>query len=65
MNNTPKYYDDDGTEINPDIIPKPDLCVSCKKEGKPDEEILCVLTRIGQQEEKEFRCEAYESKEPE
>ena len=28
-----KYFDDDGTEINPDLVPKPDLCISCKKDG--------------------------------
>ena len=31
--NHPKYFDDDGTEINPDLIPKPDLCISCKKDA--------------------------------
>ena len=29
----PKYFDDDGTEINPDLVPKPDLCISHKKDG--------------------------------
>ena len=31
----PKYFEDDGTEINPDLVPKPDLCISCKKDGQP------------------------------
>ncbi len=58
---TPKYFDDDGTEINPDLIPKPDLCITCKKDGQPgEEEILCNLTRADQQGEEEFICEAYE-----
>ena len=62
--NGPKYFDDDGTEINPDIVPKPDLCISCKKDGQPGkEEILCNLTRSDQQGEGEFRCEVYASKE--
>ena len=30
---TLKFYDDDGTEINADLIPKPDLCVTCKKDN--------------------------------
>ena len=48
----PKYFDDDGTEINPDLAPKPDLCISCKKDGQPgEEEILCNLTRADQQGE--------------
>ena len=60
---TSKYFDDDGTEINPDIVPKPDLCISCKKDGQfGEEEILCNLTRSDQQGEKEFRCDAYELK---
>ncbi len=58
----PKYFDDDGTEINPDLIAKPDLCVSCRKDGLPGEEILCNLTRADQQGESEFVCEAYELK---
>jgi hypothetical protein len=60
---TPKYVDDDGTEINPDLIPKPDLCITCKKDGQAgEEEILCNLTRSDQQGEEEFICEAYEQK---
>lgn len=59
----PRYFDDDGTEINPDLIPKPDLCVSCRKDGlSGEEEILCNLTRSDQQGECEFVCEAYELK---
>ena len=60
---TAKYSDDNGTEINPDVIrfPKPGLCISCKKDGQAgEEEILCNLTRIDQQGEGEFRCETYE-----
>jgi len=61
--NKPKYFDDDGTEINPDLVPKPDLCISCKKDGHVgEEEILCNLTRTDQQGEDEFHCEAYEPK---
>ena len=60
----PKYLDDDGIEINPDLIPKPDLCISCKEDGQPGkEEILCNLTRADQQGGKEFYCDAYEPKE--
>ena len=66
--NKPKYFDDDGSEINPDLIPNPDLCITCKKDGLPGEEMLCNLTRLtraDQQGEKEFRCDAYESKDNE
>jgi len=58
---TPKYFDDDGTEISPDLIPKPDLCITCKKDGASgEEEILCTLTRADQQVEEKIICEAYE-----
>lgn len=60
---TPKYMNDDGTEFNPDLIPKPDLCITCKKDGlSGEEEVLCNLTRADQQGEDEFICEAYEPK---
>ena len=58
----PKFYDDDGTEVNPDLIPKPSLCISCRKDGLRDEEHLCDLTRMDQQGEDEFICGAYEPK---
>ncbi len=57
----PKFYDDNGTEFNPDLIPKPDLCISCKKDGLSEkEDVLCNLTRADQQGEDEFICEEYE-----
>lgn len=57
------YFNDDGTEINPDLVPKPGLCLTCKKDnagGK--EEILCTLTRNDQTGGKVFECGAYEPK---
>ena len=62
----PKFYNDDGTEVNPDLIPKPSLCITCKKDelsGK--ENILCDLNRKDQQGNDEFICGAYEPKEEE
>ena len=61
---SPPIYDDDGNEINPDLIIKPGLCLLCKKDDDPEEEILCLLTRADQQGEDEFRCYAYEPKQP-
>ena len=58
--NIPKFFDDDGTEVNPDLLPKPAICVSCRKDGLPDEEILCDLTRMDQRDQADFHCEAYE-----
>ena len=61
MDNRPTYFDDDGTELNPDLFPKPHLCLSCKKNDNHNEEILCNLTRLDQREEPEFKCFSYEN----
>lgn len=59
--NHPKFYNDDGTEDNPDLIPKPSLCISCKKVGlSGEEEILCNLNRMDHLGNDEFVCGAYE-----
>jgi hypothetical protein len=42
------FFRDDGTEINPNLIRKPGLCVSCRKDDDPQEEILCTLVRADQ-----------------
>ena len=55
-----QFMRDDGTEINPDLIAKPSLCVSCRKDGLPGEEVLCVLMRADQQGEPTFECDAFE-----
>jgi hypothetical protein len=54
------YFDDDGTEVNPDLYPKPQLCLSCKKDEDPNEEMLCNLNRLDQRDEDDFKCFAYE-----
>ena len=59
---TSGFFYDDGTEINPALIVKPSLCVSCKKDDLPSQEILCTLTRADQVGEKEFNCAAFEPK---
>lgn len=56
------YFDDDSNELNPNLIPKPSLCVSCRKDDDETERIVCNLTRLDQQDEPEFICFAYESK---
>ena len=57
-----KYYDDDGTELNPYLYPKPALCLSCTKNeyDDPEEEMLCNLNRLDQRNDKEFKCYEYE-----
>ena len=60
---TVEYFDDEGNEINPYLISKPNLCFTCKKnELSGEEEILCNLTRADQQGQDEFVCDAYEPK---
>lgn len=55
------FYDDDGNKLNPDLYPKPHLCLSCKKNDEGGmEDILCTLTRLDQVSKKEFVCYAYE-----
>jgi hypothetical protein len=58
----PRYFDDDGNEMNPNLVSKPPLCISCVKDGDPNEEMLCNLNRLDQQGEGDFRCGAYEPK---
>jgi hypothetical protein len=55
------YFDDDGTELNPDLIPKPHLCVACLKDelDDQDERVLCDLTRLDQSGEKDFVCHGF------
>jgi hypothetical protein len=35
------FFDDEGTEINPELIPNPGLCVIRKKDDDLKEEIFC------------------------
>jgi len=53
------YFDDDGYEINMDLVKKPSLCLTCKNDENPDEEILCNLNRSDQKDKIDFKCFAY------
>jgi hypothetical protein len=53
------YFDDDGYEINMDLVPKPSLCLTCQNDDNPDEEVLCNLTRADQKDSTNFECFAY------
>ena len=57
------YFDDDGTEVDPAMYPKPGLCLVCKKIHDSKEELLCNLNRLDQRDEREFKCGAYEPNE--
>jgi hypothetical protein len=50
------YFDDDGYELNIDLIKMPAKCLMCKHYANPKQEILCNLTRFDQTEGEEFRC---------
>lgn len=56
------FFQDDGTPINPELVPKHSLCILCRKDDNPSEEIFCTLTRMDQQGSSEFICEAFEPK---
>ena len=55
------YYDDDGNELSPQLVSKPSLCLTCKKDHIESQTILCTLTRMDAEEGEEFECGAYES----
>jgi len=57
-----EFFNDDGTPVNPDLMPKPSLCVTCKHDDDPTQENLCMLNRMDQQGERDFKCDAYEIK---
>lgn len=58
-----KYYFDDGTEYNPDLFSKPNLCLVCIKDKDPNEEMLCNLNRMDQHGNQDFKCYAFEKEE--
>jgi len=53
------FFDDDGYEINSDLIKKPSLCITCIHDDNPNEEPLCNMNRFDQKDEKDFKCFAY------
>jgi hypothetical protein len=53
------FFDDDGYEINNELIMKPSICLTCQHDNDPKEEFLCNMIRFDQQNEQEFKCFAY------
>ena len=53
------FFDDDGYEINMDLVQKPSLCLTCRNDENANEEILCNLNRYDQKDESEFKCFAF------
>ncbi len=54
------FFNDEGFEINTDLINKPSLCLTCINDDISSEEQVCNMTRYGQQHDKDFYCFAYE-----
>lgn len=54
------FFDDDGYEINTDLMKKPGLCTTCVHDNDPNEEILCNMNRYDQKDDSDFKCFAYE-----
>ena len=61
-NSKSKLFDDNGNEINTDLLVKLSFCVSCFNDDDPYEEISCILTRYDQQGESDFNRGVYEQK---
>lgn len=56
-------YDDDGTKLDPEMIPKPSLCITCRYDDEDGlERMKCLLTRNDQRIEEDFWCDAYSAK---
>ena len=51
---------EDETYPDDELVPKPALCLSCKKDNDPHEEEMCLLTRMDSVEGEDFVCGAYE-----
>lgn len=56
------FFDDDGYEINIELIKKPSLCLLCKHNDVHEEEMLCIMNRYDQKDEDEFQCFGFEKK---
>jgi predicted Zn-ribbon and HTH transcriptional regulator len=56
------FFDDAGYEINSDLIKKPSLCLICKNDDNPEEEMLCNMTRYDQKDDNGFKCFAFSKK---
>lgn len=57
-------FDDEGNAINPDLYPKPSLCLVCQKNEDPAEKLLCDLNRVDQRNSPDFKCGAFDSLNP-
>lgn len=56
------FFDDDGYQINTELLKKPSLCLICVNNDNPNEEMLCNMTRYDQKDENDFNCFAFKKK---
>jgi hypothetical protein len=56
------FFDDDGYEVNAELIKKPSLCLTCVNNDNPNDEMLCNMTRYDQKDDNEFECFAFKKK---
>jgi hypothetical protein len=56
------FFRDDGTPLDPELLIKPGLCITCVNDEDESQYVLCTLTRFDQVDEKEFQCYAYKAK---
>jgi hypothetical protein len=56
------FFNDDGYEINTDLIKKPSLCITCINDDNPNEKMFCDMTRYDQKDDEEFKCFAYKAR---
>lgn len=57
-------YNDDGTKVDPNLVPVPGLCIICKKYQMDDweENLFCLMNRNDQRDSDDFQCGAFEKK---
>lgn len=57
------FFDDDGTPVDLNSIPVPNLCIICKSYHNEDQEenLLCLMNRNDQRDEPDFKCGAFEN----
>lgn len=56
------FFNDDGTPIDPELVPVPSLCIVCKSYyiEDPEEKFLCLMNRNDQRDDPDFSCGAFE-----
>jgi len=59
MEDKPNYADNDGNEVNPFDLAKPQLCLNCMKVNDINELFYCDLIRITQQNNPVFVCNEF------